>query len=366
MSCDFVELANPGIRDLKPYQPGKPIEELRRELGIDDIIKLASNENPLGASPKGIEAALNVVPDVAIYPDGSGYQLKNVLADKFKIDAEKITLGNGSDSLLAMFVQAFVKPGDEVITSQYAFAPFSILTKTNHGTPVIVPAKQWSYDLPAMLAAINDKTRIIFIANPNNPTGTWLTETQLTNFLKQVPDNVIVVFDEAYYEYIDHPDYPNSIALQENYPNLIITRTFSKIYGLAGLRIGYSITTTQIASVLNRIRLPFNVSVPALVAAAAALQDDEHVKKSLRVNQLGMQQLSEGFERLKLEYIPSVCNFLTVDVGRDGQQVYQELLKHGIIVRPLVPYGMPNHLRISIGSEHENSRLIDALTEILK
>ncbi len=366
MSFDFIQLANPGVRHIKPYQPGKPIDELRRELGISDIIKLASNENPLGPSPKALIAVQQVIRDFNLYPDGSGYELKQALAAKLAITPQQLTLGNGSDNLLAMVIQAFVAPGGEVIISQYAFATFAIATLANHGTPAIIPTRDWQCDLDAMLAAINSNTRAIFIANPNNPTGTWLNKQDLLAFLQKLPESVLLVLDEAYYEYVDNADFPDSIALQRQFPNLIITRTFSKAYGLAGLRIGYSITVPAIADILNRVRLPFNVSVPALAAAQAALADEQHVQLSLDNNKLGMQQLTFALAQLGLKVLPSVGNFFSLDLAREAQPIYQQLLNKGIIVRPLLPYGMPNHLRITIGTEPQNKRLIDALTDILK
>ena len=366
MTFDPSQLVHPQVRELMPYQPGKPISELQRELGINDIIKLASNENPLGASPLALAAAEAVLMDTFLYPDPNGFQLKTALAEKLGVTPEQITLGNGSDAVLAMIAQAFLHPGEEVVISQYAFATFSIITRAMRGTPVIVPTQGYHPDLEAMAATITDKTKLIFIANPNNPTGTWINNDQLTAFLAKVPQRVLVVLDEAYYEFMDDPDYPNTIALQQTYSNLVVTRTFSKIYGLAGLRVGYSIASAEISDYLNRVRLPFNVSAAALAAAEAALTDQAFLQQTLELNRQGMIQLGEGLTALGLDYIPSAGNFITVDIQRDGGEVFEKMLAEGVIVRPLKPYGLNTHLRISIGTEAEIERCLTILTKILE
>lgn len=366
MAVQYSQLANPNISTLKPYQPGKSKESLNREFGIEHIIKLASNENPLGASKKAIAAAKQTLDNIADYPDGSGYLLKTALSKKHQVDTNQITLGNGSDNLLAMICQAFLHPGEKAIIPQYAFATFGIVTLANHGIPQIVPAQHWSADLDSILAAIDDETKLIFLANPNNPTGTWISHEKLQQFLRKLPENVLFVLDEAYNDYIRDPNFPDSQALLEEFPNLIVVRTFSKIYGLASLRVGYAISNPEITDLLNRIRLPFNVSSPALAAAKAALEDQEHIQASFQLNQDGMKFFENELKRLNLEFIPSVANFITFDTQQDAVEVFQQLLKQGIIVRPLVPYKMPTHLRITIGLHEQNIKLIDALSSILK
>lgn len=365
MHHPFINLANPGLANLIPYQPGKPIDELHRELGLDNIIKLASNENPLGPSQHAIAAAQEAVNTSKLYPDGSGYALKQRLSEALSITSDRITLGNGSDNILKLVTQAFLRPNEEVVLSEYGFSTFSIITRAHNGIPVFAKAKQWGHDLSAMLALINNKTRLIFIANPNNPTGTWVNHEDLQNFLSEVPEQIIVVIDEAYMEYVDQPEYPNSIALQEHYPNLISTRSFSKFHGLAGLRVGYGISHPEIADLLNRIRLPFNVNSCALAAAIAALDDEAHQQAVRAFNLEGMQMMRKAYTDLAIDFIPSVTNFLTIDCKQPADAVYLALLKQGIIVRPLLPYAMPNHLRISIGFPEDNAALMNALPKVL-
>lgn len=365
---DFLSLATVGVQQLQPYQPGKPIEELERELGIQNIVKLASNENPLGASPKVLEGLKEFCTsqNVALYPDGSGFNLKKSLANKYHISVDMITLGNGSNDLLELIARAFITSDLAVMFSQYAFAVYPIVTQAIGATMQIVPAKNWGHNLEEMLKQITEKTRVIFIANPNNPTGTWLKKNELQTFLENVPKNVIIVLDEAYNEYIENADYPNSLEWLEKHPNLIITRTFSKAYGLASLRVGYSISNPQIADLLNRVRQPFNVNSFALKAADIALTDEAHLKQAFSLNQQGMKQFEAAFEKMGLNYIPSAGNFITVDVKKNGGEIYQKLLQEGIIVRPIGNYGMPTFLRISIGLSEENNRCIQALEKVLK
>jgi len=366
--CDFLSLATVGVQKLQPYQAGKPIEELERELGISNIIKLASNENPLGPSPKVLQALKEFCTpqNVALYPDGSGFSLKKSIANQYNIPQEMITLGNGSNDLLELIARAFVTSDLAVMFSQYAFAVYPIVTQAIGAEMQIVPAKNWGHDLEEMLKRITEKTRVIFIANPNNPTGTWLSKNDLESFLNQVSKNIIVVLDEAYIEYIENLDFPNSLEWLEKYPNIIITRTFSKAYGLASLRVGYSISNPQIADLLNRVRQPFNVNSFALKAAEIALSDKDHLKQAVALNKQGMQQFENAFQNMKLDYISSVGNFITVDVKRNGGEIYQLLLKEGVIVRPVGNYGMPTFLRISIGLPEENTRCIQALEKVLK
>jgi histidinol-phosphate aminotransferase len=360
MAFDALKLAVPGVRGLQPYVPGKPIEELEREYGVTNAIKLASNENPLGPSPKALAAAQAALADIARYPDGGGFALKRTLAAKLGVQAEQITLGNGSNDILEFAARAFVSAQDEVVFAQHAFAVYPIVTQAVGARAVEVPAREWGHDLTAMQAAITPRTRLIFIANPNNPTGTWLRRAALEEFLNKLPDSLVVVVDEAYFEFVEANDYPDTIAWLARYPNLICARTFSKIYGLAGLRVGYGVSSAAVADILNRVRQPFNVSSVAQAAAVAALDDSAHLDKVRRINTEGMQQLVNGFAQLGLNYIPSVGNFVCVEVG-EAARVYVQLLRSGVIVRPVANYGMPRHLRVTVGLPNENQRFLDAL-----
>ncbi len=365
MSCDLLALATTGVAGLQPYSGGKPIEELQRELGLDEIIKLASNENPLGPSQKVLDAIASIK-ELSRYPDGNGFSLKKALAEKHNIEPDKITLGNGSNDVLEMVTRAFVTTKHEVIYSQHSFAVYPIVTQAVGAQHVVVPAKDWGNDLQAILAAITDKTRLIFIANPNNPTGTWSSSSALRSFLEKVPEHVIVLLDEAYYEYaIDEAKYPDCSLWLNDFNNLIVTRTFSKAYGLAGLRIGYGLSHADVANLLNRVRQPFNNNSLALGAAEIALQDQQYIKNSIEVNSSGMKQLVSAFDEMGLSYIPSKGNFICVDFQRPADDLYLSLLRAGVIVRPIANYGMPNHLRVSIGTESENSRFIDELAKIM-
>ncbi len=367
---DFCDLAVPGVQKLTPYQPGKPIEELEREYGISKITKLASNENPLGPGPKVLAAIADNLAELSRYPDGNGFVLKQALCNKFNLQPEQITLGNGSNDLLELITRAFVAPENEVIFSQYAFAVYPIITQAVGARAVITPARDWGYDLAAIEKAITRHTRLIFIANPNNPTGTWLSGDVLYAFLKKVPSHVLVVLDEAYHEYASDPvmgiaDYPDGLQWLNEFPNLIVTRTFSKAYGLAGLRVGYAASCPEVADYLNRVRQPFNVNTLALKVAAVALTDEGHMQQSIAVNATGMKQFSDVFVEMGLDYIPSAANFISVRVGQ-AAEVYEQLLRRGVIVRPVANYDMPEHLRISIGSEVENECCLTALRQILK
>jgi histidinol-phosphate aminotransferase len=367
---DFTKHAKPGVLGLRPYQPGKPIEELEREYGVSDIIKLASNENPLGPSPRAIEAMRAEVQDMWLYPDGNGFDLKQQLAARHGVAMNQITLGNGSSDVLEFAVRVFVGPGDEVLFSEHSFALYPLLTQAVGGTPVMAPAKNWGHDLQALQERIGEKTRVIFIANPNNPTGTWLGAGELEAFVQAVPREVLVVIDEAYFDYAIDPDtgatdYPDTTAWVAHYPNLMVARTFSKSYGLAGLRVGYAVSQPPLADLMNRVRPPFNVNGMALAAAVAALDDEEHLQRSVRLNADGLKQLVEGFHALGLDYIPSVGNFISVDTGRSAAPLYEALLREGVIVRPVANYGMPNHLRVTVGTAEENARFLSALKKVL-
>ncbi|WP_020406769.1 histidinol-phosphate transaminase [Hahella ganghwensis] len=362
---NFLSLANAGIQKLTPYQPGKPIEELQRELGLSEIIKLASNENPLGPSPKVAEALASSVSELSRYPDGNAFRLKQALAEKLSVGADQLTIGNGSNDILEFVPRVFADAESEIIFSEYSFAVYPIATMGVGAKAVVTPAKDWGHDLDAMANAVTEKTRVIFVANPNNPTGTWISKGDLEAFLANVPERVIIVLDEAYAEYLNEPDYPNGVSYISQYPNLIVTRTFSKAYGLAGLRLGYSISSPEMADLLNRIRQPFNVNLPAQEAGLAVLQDKEYLEKSVAVNSAGLRQLVAGFDQLGLSYIPSVANFIAVEVGDNAGDIYQGLLKKGVIVRPVANYAMPRHLRVSVGLESENERFLTALKDVL-
>jgi len=367
MTCDFLALAQPGVQKLSPYVPGKPVEELAREFGLrpDDIVKLASNENPLGPSPMAIAAIESVLPDMTRYPDGNGFALKQALADRLAVSPSMITLGNGSNDILELITRAFVGPQHEVVFSEHAFAVYPIVTQAVGARAVVVPAKDWGHDLDAMADAITADTRLVFVANPNNPTGTWIERAELERFLARVPEQVIVVLDEAYTEYVETTDVPNGLDYLDRYPNLLVSRTFSKAYGLAALRVGYGICQPGIADAMNRVRQPFNVNSLAQAAAVATLSDDAYLAESRRINREGMAQLEAGFAALKLRWIPSRGNFIAVDVGRDAAPVFQALLRQGVIIRPVANYGMPNHLRVSIGLAEENQRFLDVLKQAL-
>lgn len=366
----LIDLATPGVKRLSPYIPGKPVDELQRELGISQVVKLASNENPLGPSPRALDALRSELGELARYPDGNGFTLKKSLAEFHGIQSSQITLGNGSNDVLELIARGFVTAQHEVIFSQHAFAVYPIVTQAVGATAVVVPAKEWGHDLDAMASVITEKTRLIFIANPNNPTGTWLHARDLENFIAAVPAHVLVVVDEAYFEYASAArawagDYPDASQWLEKYHNLIVTRTFSKAYGLAGLRVGYGLSHPEVADVLNRVRQPFNVNSLALCAAQVSLLDVEHLKKAITINAAGMQQLLAGLEKMGLNSIPSIGNFLCVDVGKAALPVYDVLLKQGVIVRPITNYEMPNHLRVTIGMQQENERFLEALSQVL-
>ena len=364
MSCDFLKLAVPGVAALQPYQPGKPIEELERELGIKDIVKLASNENALGPSPAVMDA-LATVNDLYRYPDGNGFALKRALSEFHEIRPEQITLGNGSNDILEFAARAFLNDGYSCVYSEHAFAIYPLVTQAVGARGIETPAKNYGHDLQSMLASITDDTRLVFIANPNNPTGTCLHTAELRQFMDNVPENVFVLIDQAYYEYAGEADYPNCIRWLDDYQNLIVTRTFSKAYGLAGLRVGYSISHPDLADLLNRVRQPFNVNSIALQSAEIGLRDQEHIERTIEFNRGGMAQLVAGLDSMGVHFIPSSANFISIDMEQTAMPIYEQLLREGIIVRPIASYGMPNHLRVTIGLEQENDRFLTALSKIL-
>lgn len=363
-----IQPANQGIANIAPYQTGKPIDELKRELGLDNIVKLASNENPLGASPLAMQAVRDELAEVGRYPDGSGYKLKTKIAETFDVDMAQVTLGNGSNDILELVARTFVSPENSVIYSQHAFAVYALATQAVGAEGIEVPAKDFGHDLAAMAKAVRDDTRVIFLANPNNPTGTWFSESDFSTFMQAVPSRVLVVLDEAYVEYF--PEYFNSIKFLDQYSNLLISRTFSKAYGLASLRVGFALAAPEITDLINRVRQPFNVNSFALAAATAALGDHDFLNQTRTLNYDGMAQLEAGCTALGLSWIPSRANFISIcvntDVQRQGTKVFQDLLKIGVIVRPIAGYGMPEYIRVSIGTFEENKRFLEALAQVLQ
>lgn len=358
------------VRAIAPYQGGKPIAEVAREFGLDEakIIKLASNENPLGMPESAKQAMLAAVADIGRYPDSNGFELKQAITAKYGVPQDWITLGNGSNDILELAAHAFVQPGQSVVYSQYSFAVYALATQAVGGRAIVVSAKNYGHDLEAMANAVTADTRLIFIANPNNPTGTFLPATEIESFLKKVPRHIVVVLDEAYNEYLKPELQYDSIDWVKTYPNLLVSRTLSKAYGLAGLRIGFGIAQPGITDLLNRIRQPFNVNSMAQAAAVAALNDAAFLEKSAELNAAGYRQLIQAFDMMGLEYVPSYGNFVLVRIGSDdgaGARVNLELLKLGVIVRPVGNYGLPQWLRVSIGLPEENAAFIDALKKVL-
>jgi len=367
----FESLAAPGVRELSPYLPGKPPETLERELGVRDSIKLASNENPLGPGTLARAALATALAGVGMYPDGSGHVLRTKLARKYGLDISQVTLGNGSNDILVLLAEAFLTPGLEAVYSQYAFAVYPNAVQASGATARIAPANRSDHPMPlghdpaALEAAVGPRTRMMFVANPNNPTGTWLVARELDELLGAIPPDVIVVLDEAYHEYSARLGVPDGTQWLARHPNLVITRTFSKAYGLAGLRIGYSLSHPDIADLLNRVRQPFNVSVPALAAAAAATDDREHLEATIALNRSGMEQLHTGLSAFGLRVPASAGNFVLADLGRPAPTVNDALLRQGVIVRPVANYGLADHLRITIGTAIQNERLLKAMSRAL-
>ncbi len=365
-----MKKSSPSHRDaimaIEPYVPGKPISEVKRELGIDDVIKLASNENPLGPSPLAQEAVAKWVTQMHLYPDGYAYELRRTLAASLGVGDDQLVFGTGSDEVIRLIAEAFMSPGDEVVMATPTFSVYRSATLLMGAKPVEIPLQDYTHDLLAMAAAVNEKTKAVFVCNPNNPTGTIVPYLEIREFMKDIPPSTLVVFDEAYFEYVTDTDYPNSLALLEgDGPAVVILRTFSKAYGLAGLRIGYGVSDPETASILNRVREPFNTNAAAQVGALAALADTDHLSRSLEVNSAGKQYLSEAFAELGLEYVHTHTNFILVDVRRDCKEVFRKLLARGVIVRTGDIFGYPTKLRISIGTQQENRRFVEALRAVL-
>jgi histidinol-phosphate aminotransferase len=362
---NFAELAPDYIRAIAPYQPGKPIAELERELGITDIVKLASNENPLGCSPLATAAMQEAIKTIALYPDGNGFELKSALSNRFGVGLDRIMLGNGSNEILELAARAFLTVSDKAVYSDHAFAVYPLAVQEVGAIGISVPAQSFGHDLDAMReAAVTHRAKLIFVANPNNPTGTFLSGDALRAFLRALPANILVVLDEAYNEYLPAAYRYDAVSWLAEFPNLIISRTFSKAYGLAGLRVSYSFANAQVIDMMNRVRQPFNVNSVAQAAAVAALGDEDFVRRTHEVNLRGMEQITRGLTTLGLEYIPSYGNFVSFKIG-DGAKYYRRLLELGVIVRPIASYNMAEYLRVSIGTEEENARFLAALQKVM-
>ena len=352
---------HPTIASLSPYSPGKPLSELERELGISEAIKLASNENPWGPSPKALQVLEQASASLHRYPDGGAHALREALAKKWQMPQDQILVGNGSDEVISLLIKTFLAPGDEAVMADLTFVMYRLSVLGGHGVLVEVPLNNWMHDLPAMVEAVTDRTRLFFICNPNNPTGTMLSAKEINAALAKIPDHVVVVFDEAYYEYVRDVEYPDSLGYVRDGRPVVVLRTFSKIYGLAGLRVGYGITTSEIANYVNRVRPPFNVNSLAQEAAQAALLDDEHVAKSRAMNEAEMTFLEEGLTKMGFTTIPTQANFIYFDVGMDGAVLYDALLREGVIVRHI----RGSMIRVTIGQPTENRRLLEALDQVL-
>jgi len=353
------------ILDIKPYVPGKPVEEVKRQLGLEKVIKLASNENPLGPGPRAIEALTAMAGKAHIYPDGSCYRLKQALASHLEISEDQLITGNGSDEIIKLIAEAFLNPGDNVVLSRTTFSEYQYATRLMAGEEKYAPLKQFRYDLDEMARLVDERTKLVFICNPNNPTGTSVDGETLHRFLERIPDRVLVIVDEAYYEYVDDPLFPDSLEFISKGYNVVVLRTFSKIYGLAGLRIGYGVGRPEIVDMLQRVREPFNVNAFAQEAAIAALTDEDHVQKSRRLVQEGKRFLYSQFSQLGLSYVPSQANFVLLDVERDCREVFERLLQRGVIVRSCDIFGLPQHVRVTIGRRAENELFIKELAEVL-
>ena len=354
------------VSDLIPYVPGKPVEELERELGITGSIKIASNENPIGPSKLAISALQKSIGELNRYPDGDCFYLKKILAEKLGVKESNLIIGNGSNEVIEIIARTYLSDKDEAVYGEHAFIVYPIVTQAIGAGHVVSPMPELVHDLEDFASRITDKTRIIFLANPNNPTGTIFRKSEFEKFLDRVPDNVIVIVDEAYFEYVEDKEYPDSLEYLNLGKNIVTVRTFSKIYGLAGLRVGYGIGNEEIISYVNRVREPFNVNSLAQAAAEAALDDTEHIERTKSINNTGMEYLAAEFERLGIPYTPSYTNFILMDLETDPMPVYNSLLKEGVIVRPVGGYGLKSHLRVSVGLEEENKRFVTALEKVLK
>jgi len=352
---------------ISPYVPGTSIEEVKREYGLEDVIKLASNENPLGTSPKVLAAIEQALPRLNLYPDGQSYYLRRALAQHLGVEPQQVTAGNGADGIIMQTCLAYLEEDSEVIVSRSSFPVYDIFTHVMRARLIKTPLKEHGLDLEAMAQAISDRTKLVFVCNPNNPTGTIVTAAEVDTFMEKVPDHVLVVFDEAYYEFVDSDEYPDTLAyIRGGRDNVVVVRTFSKIYGMAGIRLGYAIARPEILASLNRGKEPFGVNLLAQAAGMAALEDEAFLKKSVAANQAGRLFLYREFDRLGLPSVESHTNFVLVEIGPQAATVQQRLLEKGIIVRPCVGYHLPNYLRITVGSQTQNTRLVEALEGVLQ
>lgn len=360
-----VEQVPAYIRSLIPYAPGKPIEEVEREYGIANSVKLASNENPLGPAPKALAAIRAKLTQLNLYPDGDCFYLKQGLSQKLGVAPENLIFGNGSNEIIELAARTFMRPGDEAVMAEQAFVVYQLIVQAVGGKSVAVPLKNFTHDLAALAEAVSARTRLVFLANPNNPTGTIYRRGEWKRFLGKVSQDALLIVDEAYFEYVQDPDYPDSLGDHAEDRAILTLRTFSKLYGLAGLRIGYGVGPKELIGLMQRVRQPFNVNAPAQWAALAALDDVEHVKRSLEVNRQGLDYLQSEFNRLGLEFVPSQANFILVRVGK-GQEVFQQLLGHGVIVRPTTGYRFPEHVRVTVGTMPENRKFIETLEKVMR
>ncbi len=364
MSTTWERLANDSILDLRPYEPGKPTEEVERELGVAGAVKLASNENPFPPAPAVREALVAALDGLNRYPDGSAHALRQALAKKHDVSADGIVVGNGSNELIELLARTFVRAGEEVVLPHPSFVVYPSIVQSVGGIRVVVPLREHRLDLAAMARAITPLTKLVFVANPNNPTGTIVTAAEVDDFLRHVAERVIVVFDEAYYDFAVGPDFPDTVAYLRQGRRVVVLRTFSKMAGLAGLRVGYALADPECAALVNRVRQPFNVNTLAQVAAVAALRDEAHLQASVQAVREGVRVLAEGFARLGIRYVPTRANFVLIEVP-DARRVYDELLHRGVIVRPMASYGLDQALRVTVGSAEENGRLLAALAAVL-
>ena len=358
-------MVNKNILKITPYQPGKPIEEVKREMGLKEVIKLASNENPLGPSPEAVSAIRKAVSKINRYPEGSCFYLRQALSKKLKLNPGNLIFGNGSDEIIDIIIKTFSQPGDEILTSEVTFLEYKIIALQNGRLVTTAPMKDFRYDLAGLKAGITPKTRIIFIANPNNPTGTYLNKQEVENFISGLPEDILVVFDEAYLEFVEKKDFPRMLDYVRNRKNVIVLRTFSKIYGLAGLRIGYAIANQECIAYLERARQPFNVNMLAQEAARAALSDRDFVNQTKKLVREGKRYLEQALKRLGLEFVPSAANFILIDLKEDGLKVSRELLKRGVIVRDMCQYGLRDFIRVTVGLRKENEKFIKELKRII-
>lgn len=360
------EPIRPNIGNIKPYTPGKPVEEVERELRITGVIKLASNENPLGPSPKALEAVNKYSKDIYLYPDQNCFELNRLLAEKLDMPPENIAIGNGSDELMLLTALAYISAGDEVIISLNTFSTYEMVSRLMEASIMRINLNNYTYDLPAMAKIASPKTKLIFVCNPNNPTGTMNTQKEMDALVSKVSQNTIVVIDEAYGEYVDSPDYPDSLVYVKDKKNVIVLRTFSKIYGLAGLRVGYAIARPEIIKYLNLVRLPFSVNRLAQIAASAALSDAGHIEKSIKNNSEGKAYLYKELDKLGVSYVKTEANFIFINLNNDADMAFMELMRRGVIVRPLSSFGMPGSIRVTIGTQEQNKKFIGALSEFVK